>query len=276
MNFPFQPFDKNADFSQPRRRLPHRTQPGCTYFITWRLADSVPREVLDLWKQERGEFYQLHPQPWDSRIQRAYDDRFPRRMERWADAGHGACHLRELHLREIIVDAFHHHDAQHYDLDSYVIMPNHVHVLFTPRVESDAELQPAIQCDAGLQPAMHEDNEPCEMDSLDEGQTEALLNTEGGQTKALQHANEGQTKALPHVGRAWSLSWIMQHWKGSTSFQINKALGRCGTLWMDESFDHAVRSELQLERFRRYIRENPMKAGLKEGSFSLWQSQSAI
>lgn len=254
MSRQFQPFDKGADFAQARRRLPHRTQPGCTYFVTWRLADSVPREILDRWKQERGEFYQSHPQPWDTRIQRAYDDRFPRRMERWADAGHGSCHLRETRLRQMVVDAFHHYDAQCYDLDSYVVMPNHVHVLVTPRVAS------GNKSDAGLQPATHDEIDSREMVSIDDGQTEALPHTE-----------RGQTEALPHTERSWSMSWIMQHWKGAASFHINKALGRRGTLWMDESFDHAVRSELQLDRFRRYIRENSVKAGLKAGSFSLWQ-----
>jgi hypothetical protein len=43
---------------------------------------------------------------------------------------------------------------------------------------------------------------------------------------------------------------------------------------MDESFDHAVRSERQLERFRDYIRENPQKAGLKEEEFALWGATS--
>lgn len=240
----FQPFDKNADFAQTRRRLPHRTQPGCTYFVTWRLADSVPREVLERWKQERGEFYRLHPQPWDSRTQHAYDERFPRRMERWADAGHGACHVRELRLRQIVVDALHYFDAQRYDLDSYVVMPNHVHVLVAPRCES------GNKSDAGLQPAFQDA----------EGNTPGLS------------SDDEQAESLHHTERPWSLSWIMQHWKGASSFQINKTLGRRGTLWMDESFDHAVRSELQLERFRRYIRENPVKAGLKGGEFSLWES----
>jgi hypothetical protein len=34
---------------------------------------------------------------------------------------------------------------------------------------------------------------------------------------------------------------------------------------MIEFFDHIVRSESQLEHYRRYIADNPNKAGLKRG-----------
>jgi hypothetical protein len=35
-----------------RRQLPHIQPPGATIFITFRLAGSVPREVLDRWSKE--------------------------------------------------------------------------------------------------------------------------------------------------------------------------------------------------------------------------------
>jgi hypothetical protein len=57
MNVPFQGFDKEAPFAQPHRRLPHRAQTGCSYFVTWRLEDSVPKEVLERWKAERDESF---------------------------------------------------------------------------------------------------------------------------------------------------------------------------------------------------------------------------
>ena len=46
---------------------------------------------------------------------------------------------------------------------------------------------------------------------------------------------------------------------------INQALGRSGTHWQAETFEHIVRSEAQLDHYRRYIAGNPGKAGLTDG-----------
>jgi hypothetical protein len=67
-----------------------------------------------------------------------------------------------------------------------------------------------------------------------------------------------------------SLATILKNWKGFTARIINEKLARQGSLWMDESFEHAVRSETQLRRFKDYIRENPSKAGLGEHEASVW------
>lgn len=61
MKLPFVPYKKDAAFDQTRRRLPHREQAGRTYFITWRLADSVPGELIDQWRAERDLFLKHHP-----------------------------------------------------------------------------------------------------------------------------------------------------------------------------------------------------------------------
>src|SRR5207245_8898543 len=40
-------------------------------------------------------------------------------------------------------------------------------------------------------------------------------------------------------------------------------LGRTGeAFWQDESFDHRVRDEVELERIVRYVENNPVSAGL--------------
>ena len=62
-----------------------------------------------------------------------------------------------------------------------------------------------------------------------------------------------------------TLGEIVRHWKGGSAFEINRLLGRRGSLWMPEFFDHIVRSEAQLEHYRRYIADNPKKAGLTRG-----------
>ena len=62
-----------------------------------------------------------------------------------------------------------------------------------------------------------------------------------------------------------------EEWKRWTARQINTALGQRGRFWQDESFDHLVRNESAFMKFCRYISENPAKARLKEGEFTLWQ-----
>lgn len=60
----------------------------------------------------------------------------------------------------------------------------------------------------------------------------------------------------------WSLAKILQGIKGFTARQINRCLGRKGTFWQDESFDHLIRNERDwLDKFT-YIHDNPVKAGL--------------
>lgn len=242
MKLPFIPFDRDAGFEQTQRRLPHREQPGCTYFVTWRLADSVPLDVLKQWKAEREVFLQCHPKPWDTITQKAYGEQFERRLERWADQGHGACHLRVPEVREVVTTALHYFDQRRYDLVSYVVMPNHVHVLVRPYGGSAAE------CDADI---------PVCTSGRGDGEVSG---------------RSSRQECLLHPG---SLAGILKNWKGFTAREINKRLGRRGTLWMDESFDHAVRSEAQLKRFADYIRDNPRNAHLSEGTFSIWAHDDA-
>jgi len=60
-----------------------------------------------------------------------------------------------------------------------------------------------------------------------------------------------------------SLPVITRWLKGSTARQANLILGRTGeAFWQDESFDHRVRDEVELERIVRYVECNPVSAGL--------------
>jgi putative transposase len=50
--------------------------------------------------------------------------------------------------------------------------------------------------------------------------------------------------------------------KGFTGHKANEALGLRGSFWQDESYDHLVRNDVEFERIRRYIKNNPVIAGL--------------
>jgi REP element-mobilizing transposase RayT len=63
--------------------------------------------------------------------------------------------------------------------------------------------------------------------------------------------------ALVQPSDAYPLDRIVHSWKSFSANQINKMTGSRGRLWHPESFDHIVRSAVQLERIEEYIRDNP-------------------
>ncbi|MGA2268539.1 MAG: transposase [Bryobacteraceae bacterium] len=66
---------------------------------------------------------------------------------------------------------------------------------------------------------------------------------------------------LPRVAPAQITHWI----KGKTARESNLLLGRTGEpFWQDESFDHWVRNERELQRIAAYIEGNPVLAGLAD------------
>jgi hypothetical protein len=64
-------------------------------------------------------------------------------------------------------------------------------------------------------------------------------------------------------------------WKRFTGRQINQLLGFRGEFWQVEQFDHLIRTEEQFEYYRRYIADNPHKAGLAAGSYR-WYSKRLV
>ncbi|HUR59984.1 MAG TPA: hypothetical protein VM029_19840, partial [Opitutaceae bacterium] len=56
----FNPFDKTRPAAIQRRRLPHWRQEGVTYFVTFRLADSLPAETLRDLLRENEEWMRQH------------------------------------------------------------------------------------------------------------------------------------------------------------------------------------------------------------------------
>ncbi len=65
----------------------------------------------------------------------------------------------------------------------------------------------------------------------------------------------------------WELSKLEQAWKSISAKRINELHRTSGPLWQHESFDHIVRDAGWLAFYERYIRENPLKARLRDGTF---------
>jgi carbamoylphosphate synthase large subunit/REP element-mobilizing transposase RayT len=128
----FRGLDKYAPITMTKRHLPHWEQPGATYFVTFRLSDSIANDVLAQWREERALWLKFHPQPWDWKTAREYMRRFEEEPEQWLDQAHGSCLLRNRNVQTIVRENLDHFDRDRYVLDAFVIMPNHVHVILKP------------------------------------------------------------------------------------------------------------------------------------------------
>jgi type I restriction enzyme R subunit len=133
-------YDPEQPVSRTRGHLPHWEQDRATYFITWRLADSIPKRVWESWRERRSAWLRSHRidpdgADWRRLLENLPDEvrrdfrRFATQLEDELDAGHGACSLRKMDLALIVADALRHWDGEKYLLGDFVIMPNHVHLL---------------------------------------------------------------------------------------------------------------------------------------------------
>jgi adenine-specific DNA-methyltransferase len=117
-------------------KLPHWTQENSWYFITFRLADSIPKQKVEQLKKERELWFEKHRKKdrteYSKEELKEYYYLFSERVENWLNAGHGKCVLKNKLNAEIVANAIKYFDGKRYELDEWVVMPNHVHVLVKP------------------------------------------------------------------------------------------------------------------------------------------------
>ena len=132
-------FNPYAEIKHTENRLPHWQQEGAVYFVTFRLADAVPENLRNQWEAERAIWLRFHPEPWNPETVQEYHKRFSGAIERWLDAGHGACVLRRRDYAELLAATLRHFDGERLALIPSIVMPNHVHALFVQNVEHPLE-----------------------------------------------------------------------------------------------------------------------------------------
>lgn len=118
-----------------RGRLPHWEIEKGTYFVTFRLNDSVPRKVADSYRFERENI--IHTAQQLNRVLTDYElerlgKLYSEKIECYLDSGIGNCFLRQPAIAKLVKDALEYFDGERYILYSWCIMPNHVHVVFCP------------------------------------------------------------------------------------------------------------------------------------------------
>lgn len=115
--------------------LPHWTRDGSTYFVTFRLADSLPRSAI---QKLRAESRMLERQAELGAVELTPEELVRRaklKSEAYLkllDAGHGEWVLKRDDVAEVVANALMHFDTVRYELHAWCVMPNHVHVVFRP------------------------------------------------------------------------------------------------------------------------------------------------
>lgn len=124
-------FNPYRDIRHTKNRLPHWQQSGAVYFVTFRLADAISKHLREELEQQRRIWLRYHPEPWTAEVEREYHQRFTGAIERWLDVGYGSCLLRRPACARIVAETLQHFDGQRYSQIAWVVMPNHVHALFS-------------------------------------------------------------------------------------------------------------------------------------------------
>jgi REP element-mobilizing transposase RayT len=198
-----------------RRKLPHWNPKGQMFFITFRLANSLPVHTIQALKEERerektnilAKFHGVQQQDELYKL----DKRVFGRFDKWLDqcVSESPRWLAEEQVANIVADELCALDGNRYRLIAYCIMSNHCHVV---------------------------------IDTFE---------------YSFTPIHSGVTAPYP-------LADSLKRLKGRTARFCNQALGRSGSFWHHESYDHMIRNQQEYENIIWYTINNPVKAGLAE------------
>lgn len=115
-----------TDLQQPkgwysRGYLPHFDGGEIPQFITARLFDSLPQNILQKFQLEL-----------ERKGIKNIEYEMRKQIEGFLDRGYGECFLRDEKIAKIAVDALLFHAEKKYKLIAWVVMPIHIHFLAVP------------------------------------------------------------------------------------------------------------------------------------------------
>ena len=112
-----------------RGRLPHWTAADATYFVTFRLFDSLPKELVDRFVFERRNIIQTAKQ-MRRELSGAERNRLHQlriQIDSYLDQSHGKCYMRDEAIASMVAGALQYFEGVRYHLLAWCVMPNHVH-----------------------------------------------------------------------------------------------------------------------------------------------------
>jgi REP element-mobilizing transposase RayT len=228
-----------------RGYVPHFEAGNAIQHVTFRLADSLPKEALervewelDLLEKEERQVESRQAGAWRSKTPmgqagawRSQSQERRMRIEELMDAGLGSCLLKEPEFARLVEGALKHFDSVRYRLMAWVVMPNHVHVLFERMAPwTMAKVVWSWKAWTGRKI----------LEELKRRKAGLELNDPISQRAKLELGG-------PSLG---------------------------GPIWFREYWDRFVRNERHLHNVVDYIHQNPVKAGLVSRAEE-WQWSSA-
>jgi putative transposase len=157
----FNALDRTADAAVSHRNLPPWFQVGVALFITFHAQDAIPHDVVMRMKQELEEWLSATELPkelassfFDAKARnrerhfeaigvldrKEFRKRTDRLLHDALDECYGKCQLKCPDLARIVADTILYHNSSKYDLDCFVVMPNHVHAIVQFKVDGGLKL----------------------------------------------------------------------------------------------------------------------------------------
>ncbi len=225
-----------------RGYLPHYDAAKKIQHVTLHLADSLPHNVII---RLRKEVESLPAEKQQAACRK--------RVEDWMDAGHGCCILREPKVAGIVQSALLFFDGKRYRVMEWVIMPNHVHVLFQPLPGHTT---------SGI------------VASWKKFTARRIREWAGRADREIgDPGNKGADREIGDPGGSPGNATLPSGASGFSSISLSKSICH-QPVWHREYWDRFIRNEEHLENARDYIRNNPVKAGLVQNSAE-WPWSSA-
>jgi REP element-mobilizing transposase RayT len=104
-----------------KRTLPHLYYNEGTYFVTYRLYDSIHPDELKNLQKLIDKYKKFHPNERE-KVFKKYDSLLDKPANKIQ-------YLKQPQIREICKKAIHYYENKEYKLICYCIMPNHVHIV---------------------------------------------------------------------------------------------------------------------------------------------------
>lgn len=119
--------------------LPHIRPIGATFFITIRLKDALPqhtvRELKAEFEQKKAEIMEKYPDDSEKELYYESKRHFGRYDHQLDHKPYGECYLKHPEVADIVVQELQKLDDKYYELQSYCIMPNHIHILIDTSIQ---------------------------------------------------------------------------------------------------------------------------------------------
>ena len=216
-----------------KRNLPHYQPEGFIFFITIRLAGTIPKEVYNKIKSDfnnklKSISNELNNLKKKELYQELFYNRFIKYEQILDSIKFGRKWLDNQLISSVVKDALHYREGKDYKLITYTIMPNHVHIIFKP---INFVERTGLSGYDGLLAQTHTRNER-------------------------------------RISSFYKVTEIMKSLKWYTAKEANKILNRKGMFWQHESYDHVIRDEKELKKLVEYVLNNPVKIGLTDDPYN--------